>query len=242
MSTLKTGALRGTSGTADTMTLHASDGSVQIPKLKVGSDAAGDVLYHNGTNYVRLPKGTDGQVLTLASGVPSWATPSAGLTYGSGNDSGTLSGSTWVANELPSDFKQAWWSWKAITAAADADLLWRFNRADGGSYQQITDYHYQYNNNGAGTSEPHTDKIQISGWSANANEHTGRMMCEQIYSNNSNSWTYYWEYFDVISNNNENAYFSGGGFFNSTTVLKGAIVWFSGQNFDGGIAHQTWIA
>ena len=73
MSTLKTGALRGTSGTADTLTLHASDGSVEIPKLKVGSDAAGDVLYHNGTNYVRLAKGTDGQVLTLASGVPTWA-------------------------------------------------------------------------------------------------------------------------------------------------------------------------
>ena len=72
MSTLKTGALRGTSGTADTMTLHASDGSVEIPKLKVGSDAAGDVLYHNGTNYVRLAKGTDGQVLKLAGGVPTW--------------------------------------------------------------------------------------------------------------------------------------------------------------------------
>ena len=52
--------------------------------------------------------------------------------------------------------------------------------ANGGNFE------VQYNNNGAGTSEPHTDKIQISGWSANANEHTGRMMCEQIYSNNSN--------------------------------------------------------
>jgi len=79
MSTLKTGALRGTSGTADTMTLHESDGSVEIPKLKVGSDAAGDVLYHNGTNYVRLPKGTDGHVLTLASGIPSWAAAAGGL-------------------------------------------------------------------------------------------------------------------------------------------------------------------
>ena len=78
MSTLKTGALRGTSGTADTMTLHASDGSVEIPKLKVGSDAAGDVLYHNGTNYVRVAKGTDGQVLTLSGGVPTWA--SGGIT------------------------------------------------------------------------------------------------------------------------------------------------------------------
>ena len=41
----------------------------------MGSDAAGDVLYYNGTDYIRLAKGTDGQVLTLASGVPTWATP-----------------------------------------------------------------------------------------------------------------------------------------------------------------------
>ena len=41
--------------------------------IAMGSDAAGDVLYHNGTDYIRLAKGTDGQVLTLASGVPTWA-------------------------------------------------------------------------------------------------------------------------------------------------------------------------
>ena len=175
MSTLKTGALRGTSGTADTMTLHASDGSVEIPKLKVGSDAAGDVLYHNGTNYVRLAKGTDGQVLTLASGVPSWADAAAGLTYGSGANSGALSGSTWQANELPATWKQAWWTWKGVSPAADANLRFRFNRTDGGSYTQVTTYHYQYNNNGAGTSEPHTDTILIAGWTANANHHTGLM-------------------------------------------------------------------
>ena len=31
----------------------------------VGSDAAGDTLYYNGTSYVRLGIGTDGQVLTV---------------------------------------------------------------------------------------------------------------------------------------------------------------------------------
>ena len=41
--------------------------------FNIGSDAAGDVLYNNGSKYVRLAKGTDGQALVLASGVPSWA-------------------------------------------------------------------------------------------------------------------------------------------------------------------------
>jgi hypothetical protein len=44
----------------------------------VGSDAAGDTLYHNGTSYIRLAKGSDTEVLTLASGVPVWAAPTIG--------------------------------------------------------------------------------------------------------------------------------------------------------------------
>lgn len=35
--------------------------------------AAGDILYHDGTNLKKLAKGTDDQVLTLASGLPTWA-------------------------------------------------------------------------------------------------------------------------------------------------------------------------
>lgn len=38
---------------------------------------SGDILYHNGTTITRLPKGTDGEVLTLVAGIPSWE-PSAG--------------------------------------------------------------------------------------------------------------------------------------------------------------------
>ena len=49
------------------------DNTVDGGNLAMGSDAAGDVLYYNGTDYIRLAKGTDGQVLTLASGVPTWA-------------------------------------------------------------------------------------------------------------------------------------------------------------------------
>lgn len=37
----------------------------------------GDVLYYN-SGYQRLPKGADTEVLTLASGIPSWAASSGG--------------------------------------------------------------------------------------------------------------------------------------------------------------------
>lgn len=50
-------------------------GSVDI--ADVNAAAAGDILYHNGTRFVRLAKGTAGQVLTMNAGAtaPEWATP-----------------------------------------------------------------------------------------------------------------------------------------------------------------------
>ena len=53
--------------------------SVDGTHIALGSDASGDVMYYNGTNYVRLAKGDDDQVLTLSSGVPSWAAASGGM-------------------------------------------------------------------------------------------------------------------------------------------------------------------
>jgi len=53
-----------------------------VTGLKVGSDAAGDVLYNDGTDYTRLAKpGTPAdEVLTFATGAtaPSWAAAAAG--------------------------------------------------------------------------------------------------------------------------------------------------------------------
>jgi len=40
----------------------------------IGSGTAGDILYSNGTNWTKLAKGSDGQYLKLASGVPVWTT------------------------------------------------------------------------------------------------------------------------------------------------------------------------
>lgn len=43
-------------------------------KFKLGSDADGDIYYRNAGILKRLPKGTDGQVLRLTAGLPSWET------------------------------------------------------------------------------------------------------------------------------------------------------------------------
>lgn len=71
--------------------------------LTLGSDATGDIFYRNSGGYLtRLPVGSNGDVLTIATGLPSWAAPSGGLTVGTStitsgtntrvlyNNSGTL--------------------------------------------------------------------------------------------------------------------------------------------------------
>jgi len=45
----------------------------------LGGAASGDVLYHDGTQWTNLAKGSDGEILTLASGLPSWSSDGAGL-------------------------------------------------------------------------------------------------------------------------------------------------------------------
>lgn len=68
--------------------------------VDLGSDATGDTYYRNSSGYfTRLPAGTDGHVLTLASGIPSWAAPSGGGgTWGS--ITGTLSSQTDLQSAL----------------------------------------------------------------------------------------------------------------------------------------------
>ena len=50
------------------------DGTVSGTKIAMGSDAQGDVLYYNGSQYTRLAKGTAGQALVMNSGAtaPEW--------------------------------------------------------------------------------------------------------------------------------------------------------------------------
>jgi hypothetical protein len=58
--------------------LYRSDGTnwVCIGIAMPSGGASGDIIYFDGTAAQRLPKGSDGQVLKLNSGLPSWSSPS----------------------------------------------------------------------------------------------------------------------------------------------------------------------
>jgi len=68
----------------------------------------GDTLYASAANTsARLGIGTAGQVLTVASGLPSWATPSSGSAYSgaslSNNGTVTVASNTWTAIPYPQE-------------------------------------------------------------------------------------------------------------------------------------------
>lgn len=53
--------------------------SLTAPKFTLGSDATGDIFYRKSNGFIgRLGVGSNGQVLTLAAGLPSWAAASGG--------------------------------------------------------------------------------------------------------------------------------------------------------------------
>ena len=61
-------------------TAQISDNSVTGAKIALGSDAQGDVMYYNGTDWVRLAAGTSGQFLKTngAAANPAWASQAVG--------------------------------------------------------------------------------------------------------------------------------------------------------------------
>ena len=72
-------------------------GVVEIdgPKFTIGSDATGDIFYRNSSgNLERLAIGTNGYVLTVATGLPSWAAGGGG----GATTSQLLSGATTLSN------------------------------------------------------------------------------------------------------------------------------------------------
>ncbi|MAH45009.1 hypothetical protein CMI37_04220 [Candidatus Pacearchaeota archaeon] len=74
-------------------------------KIALGSDAQGDVMYYDGTDWVRLGAGTSGQFLqTQGAGAnPQWATPTApalSTAFTSAAQSITAAGSLTLAHSL----------------------------------------------------------------------------------------------------------------------------------------------
>ena len=96
----------------------------------------GDIAYSSATanTNTRLGIGTTGQVLTVAGGVPSWATASAGgLTLI--NSGGTsLTGASVTIGSIPQTYKELYLWFENVSGATDEDMFIRLNADTGSNY------------------------------------------------------------------------------------------------------------
>ena len=84
-----------------TDTTTPADNTVTAAKTDL-SIVSGDIIYGNGTDsWARLPKGSNDQVLTLASGVPSWAAASGGTFSKAFHDTGNTQTTVNKDNDSP---------------------------------------------------------------------------------------------------------------------------------------------
>ena len=67
------------------------DNAVTGAKIAMTSDAQGDILYYNGTDYVRLGPGTNGQALKTAGAAanPAWGDVTSTGDFANGGDTAT---------------------------------------------------------------------------------------------------------------------------------------------------------
>ena len=66
-------------GSVDTTAV--ADNAITGAKIAMTSDARGDILYYNGTDYARLAKGSSGTVLKMGANDPAWGTDTAAVSY-----------------------------------------------------------------------------------------------------------------------------------------------------------------
>ncbi len=67
-------------------TAHLADNAITGAKIAMTSDARGDILYYNGTDYARLAKGSSGTVLKMGANDPAWGSDTAGADLDTANN------------------------------------------------------------------------------------------------------------------------------------------------------------
>lgn len=129
-------------------TAAIADNAVTGAKIAMGSDAQGDVLYYNGTDYARLGAGTSGQFLKTqgAAANPTWAY--AGLVPILRVNGSAVADYQWTSTTAAAAFNGTFRTLKLIgwlqPATDDSELYFRISD-DGGSTYEADAGDYRYN-------------------------------------------------------------------------------------------------
>jgi hypothetical protein len=183
----------------------------------------GDTYYASAAGTpARLGIGSSAQVLTVASGVPSWATPASGGTTLISEQ--VLSASTgYQFASIPGTYKNLVLTWTGLNQSAiNSDFGLRFNNNSGTVYQEQYQYQETGSNAALGTTEGTTAGYACFGVHLTSTL-TDKMALGQIiiydYAS-STKYKYYQMQYSYWSNNNSRVNFwSVLGYFESTTAI-----------------------
>ena len=149
-----------------TVSTTPADNSITGAKIAMGSDAAGDLLYYNGTDYARLAKGNNGE--TLESGAtPIWKKRGRAIGFDAGYNTGGSSvtnsyiGTSWVEMAGASTATYVPKETDSILHVRIAPTIFMYNRGSN-NWEQFRGYFY-YKHQTTGN----TSWTQVSGTEGN---------------------------------------------------------------------------
>lgn len=124
---------------------------------------AGDILYYNGTNFVRLAKGTAGQLLRMNSGAtaPEWGV--SGLTRLASLDLSSTANADFTEFDATKYDAYRFVLQAVKSSNATSDVLMFRTSTDGGSTYDsgASDYSWQYSQGSGGNSNNNDNAIDI---------------------------------------------------------------------------------
>ena len=203
----------------------------------------GDLAYSSATanTNTRLGIGSDGQVLTVSSGVPAWGSATAAATsYTLLNTGGTtLSGNASVTISSLSGYNKLYLTIEgASTATAPMYVNVRLNNATSNyRNQSANSYAYTTYNAGNYTATSGTGEIEvISGSDAEASIGRATMMIDGCNSTGVKVFNFWSGAFP--STGTTQGIITGGGVYNSSSVISSIVVRNAGVgNFDAGTIY-----
>jgi len=117
------------------------------------TSTTGDIIYASAANTpARLGIGSSAQVLTVASGVPSWATPAAGGGWTLIASGSVGTGATFTISGIPQTYKNIRIQLLNWSASGNGDLVWKINNTTSDTFYQIQPSDNAANVNTTGTS------------------------------------------------------------------------------------------
>ena len=124
-----------------------SDNAVTGAKIAMGSDAQGDILYNDGTDYARLGAGTSGHFLkTQGAGAnPVWAAAGGGTWVLLDTQTASASATLDFTTGIDSTYDQYVFVGTAIIPTADSNFYCRVSTDGGSSYVETGSYDYVQN-------------------------------------------------------------------------------------------------